>query len=175
MPNMKRHIARHNNKILREAFEQIDPGMRETERCNCKPAYIARCSLPGKCAVKNCIYVCEVTRDDNGHSEFYTGASKNFKRRWYVHNGTIINEDHDNHTTLSTYIWDLKNSVDPPITLTWSIRDRAPPFNPITGFCRLCDLEKFYILTERHAATLNQRSEFFCHCYHKDPQLLVKQ
>ena len=31
MPNMKRHIARHNNKILREAFEQIDPGMRETE------------------------------------------------------------------------------------------------------------------------------------------------
>ena len=127
------------------------------------------------CAVKNVVYVCEVTRDDTGHTEFYTGASKNFKKRWYSHNATFVNEDHDNPTTLSSYIWDLKNSGNPPVTLKWSVKDRAPPFNPITGYCRLCDLEKFHILTDKIAASLNQRSEFFSHCYHKEPQLLKNQ
>ena len=81
MPNIKRHISRHNNKVLRNALEEQDPGLREIERCNCKPNYRARCPMPGKCAVKNCVYVCEVTRDDTGQIESYIGASKNFKRR----------------------------------------------------------------------------------------------
>ena len=156
-------------------MEEQDLGLREVERCNCKPNYRARCPMPGKCAVKNCVYVCEVTRDDTGQTESYIGASKNFKRRWYTHNATFENEDHENPTTLSSYVWHLKNTGNPPTTLNWSVRDRAPPFNPITGYCRLCDLEKFYILTDREAASLNQRTEFFSHCYHKQPQLLVNK
>ena len=47
--------------------------------------------------------------------------------------------------------------------------------NPTTWFCRLCTLEKYHIMFEPEKATLNKRSEFFGHCWHKQPQLLVKQ
>jgi len=36
---------------------------------------------------------------------------------------------------------------------------------------RLCLLEKYFILFEQDGASLNQRDEFFGHCFHKKPQL----
>ena len=47
-------------------------------------------------------------------------------------------------------------------------------FTPVTGMCRLCLLEKYHIMYNKWGATLNQRSEFFSHCYHKDPLLLSR-
>ena len=62
-----------------------------------------------------------------------------------------------------------------PHEIKWTVRDRGPPYNPSTGSCRLCLLEKYHIMFEPEKATLNQRSEFFSHCWHKAPQLLVNQ
>ena len=174
MPNMQKHLSRHNNNCLKVKLEEEMPWMREHLKCNCKPNRKANCPLPGACTVTNCIYICKVTQTHNCHKEYYTGATKNFKKRYYSHHATFVNADHTNQTTLSRHIWQLKeNNIDH--TIEWSVKDRAPPFNPITGLCRLCDLEKYYILKEPTEATLNQRSEFFSHCYHKQPQLLVKK
>ena len=42
----------------------------------------------------------------------------------------------------------------------------------ITPVCRLCICEKAHILFHPEDATLNQRSEFFSKCWHKDKHLL---
>ena len=59
-------------------------------------------------------------------------------------------------------------------TLQWEILKKAPPWNPITNFCRLCTLEKHHILFHPEDSTLNQRSEFFTVCRHKEKHLLMK-
>ena len=62
-----------------------------------------------------------------------------------------------------------------PHGIKWEFIEHASPFNPATWWCRLCVLESYYILFEPGGASLNQRSEFFSHCYHQKPQLLVKK
>ena len=83
-------------------------------------------------------------------------------------------QDAKGQTTLSKYIWTLKNAGT-SYEIKWSIIDYAPPYNPTNGVCRLCVVEKYYIMFEPGGATLNQRSEFFAPCYHKKPQLLAQQ
>ena len=60
-----------------------------------------------------------------------------------------------------------------PHHIEWEVKDRGPPWNPATDTCRLCTLEKYHIMFNPAGATLNQRDEFFSHCYHKTPQLLI--
>ena len=114
---------------------------------------------------------CQVTTPTNGITETYTGCTKDFKTRCLAHIRSFENIN-NKQTTLSTYIWSLKNS-NTPYTTQWSHRDRGKPFNSSSGVCRLCLLEKYYILFEQDGASLNMRDEFFNHCYHKAPQLLV--
>ena len=76
-----------------------------------------------------------------------------------------------NHTTLCNEVWKLKDA-DILYQVAWNIVARAVPFNPSTSYCDLCTEEKNRIMFEPGGASLNQRSEFFCHCYHKAPQLL---
>ena len=176
MPNMRKHVSKHNNKILKSHNHLQNPEVDKAPHCNCQNRYKGRCPLPGKCNISNVVYRGHITRTDTGHTEHYTGASVNFKKRWYKHLETCTEENAPGQTTLSSYIWsDLKTEDGTlvPHTITWDIRDRGPPYNPTTDVCRLCLLEKYYILKEPSGATLNQRSEFFCHCYHKEPQLLV--
>ena len=66
------------------------------------------------------------------------------------------------------------------IFMAWILRNvmqdivkRAAPYNPTTKICRLCICEKFHILFHPEDATLNQRSEFFSRCWHKDTHLLA--
>ena len=58
-------------------------------------------------------------------------------------------------------------------TLNWSILcETKTAFNPTTGYCKLCAMEKFFIMFKPGDATLNLRSEFFSHCKHKERHLL---
>ena len=113
-------------------------------------------------------------RHDTGVTTTYTGASVNLKTRVTQHRGSFRNRkaDGSGQTTLSSYIWDLQ---DQGVTydISWDVIGRAPPFNPVTRVCKLCTNEKYKILKEPDGAQLNQRDEFFSHCHHKYPQLLV--
>ena len=79
-------------------------------------------------------------------------------------------------TCLSQHIWKNFKATHPhiriPYSIFWDVVDRGPPYNPSTGVCKLCLQEKYHIMNNPDGASLNQRSEFFCHCYHKYPQLL---
>ena len=117
----------------------------------------------------NVVYRCHVTTPD-GNTETYTGCTKDFKERCLTHLRSFENPNHK-QTSLSSHVWSLKRN-NTPYTTRWSHRARGRPFNPSTWVCRLCLLEKYYILFEQDGASLNQRDEFFNHCYHKAPQLL---
>ena len=49
---------------------------------------------------------------------------------------------------------------------------QARPFNPVTGMCRLCLGEKYFIMFKPEGANINNRSEFFAACRHKTRLLL---
>ena len=63
-----------------------------------------------------------------------------------------------------------------PYNIEWSILKRTNgAYNPVTNFCELCTMEKFFILFNPDDAKLNLRSEFFSYCRHKVKHLLAKQ
>ena len=167
MPNMKKALNQHNSKILKE--ENQPNGM-----AGCTSVCDDQCPIPGNCLVTNVVYRATVTRTDTNTTETYTGATyRKFRLRYNEHMNDMRNPQRDG-TTLSAHIWSLKGS-GVPYNIKWEIVGRAQPFNPATGQCRLCLLEKYYIMFNKDGASLNQRTEFFSHCYHKAPLLLSKQ
>ena len=168
---MGRYVAKHNNKILQQALfgEGVAP------YCNCQRSRKADCPVPGKCTSNNVVYHAEVTNLQTGEAEYYTGCTKRpIKKRVSEHIQAINYPSKHNQNTLTTYVRGLR-ADNIPHNLKWDIGDRGPPFNPLTWVCKLCTKEKYYIMFEPEKATLNQRSEFFGHCWHKAPQLLVNQ
>ena len=120
------------------------------------------------------MYSCKVTRLDDFTFETYTGLTEGpFKQRLYGHNSNFKKKKQRNRTMLSNYIWYLKDNKI-PFQLNWSILGRAKGFNPVTGVCRLCLLEKYFIMYNSKDASLNSRHELFNSCRHKWKHTLGK-
>jgi hypothetical protein len=184
MKNVSQHINSHNSKILREPVAASQPPQ---PRCNCQPSnknddLKKDCPLPGQCdvdsegKVESVIYNCQVTRTDTGARETYIGLTGGtFKTRWYGHIGDIRRYDRNNPkqgTALSRHIGKLR-SENIPYEIRWKIIQRAPTFNPITNSCRLCLLEKWYIINEPQMSSLNENHELFKACLHRKRLLLA--
>ena len=168
MANMKQAVARHNTKIenKEEEVDQLQPG------CNCNDG-VESCPMEGNCLIDKLVYKSAVV-DSRNILNTYTGlTSMTFKQRYYGHTSSFRNRgDKDNSTTLSTYIWKLKDEgLD--FDMSWSVVDRGNPFNPTTRKCRLCLNEKFHIIFQPAGATLNKRSELFSTCRHRLRKLLA--
>ena len=95
-----------------------------------------------------------------------------FKKRYYQHKASFDKSDLRTETTLAAYIWNLKD-YGVPYTIRWSIIDRGKAYSPVTNTCRLCLLEKLHILYHPDTATLNNRSEIFTKCPHKEKWLFA--
>ena len=165
LPNIKSDISKHNIKI-QKSNENIPP------HCNCRDK--SSCPMPGRCATTNVVYQATVTREDQGTSTTYTGLASNFKERWSSHKTSFKHERYRHSTKLSGYIWSLKDQ-NIPYNIRWDFLGRASSFNPATSKCRLCLLEKFFILYHPDKAALNQRSELFSQCLHKRKNLLYNE
>ena len=100
-----------------------------------------------------------MTRHDNNKEESYIGLTDNtFKTRYNGHTSSFQNEQYRNATTLSNYIWTLKDK-NINYSIEWKIIDRGRAYQPSGKNCGLCDLEKFYIISRPELASLNQRNE----------------
>ena len=144
-----------------EEREETPPG------CNCRKD---PCPLNDKCQVDKVIYKATVTT--NNTMQTYTGLTGDtFKKRFGGHKTSFTHKKYSTSTTLSKHIWELKDKKE-NFDIVWSITDRAPVFNPITGRCRLCLKEKYYIMFYPHLATLNDRSEIWSTCRHRLQPLL---
>jgi len=165
MGNFKQNISSHNIKVRRQSQPEVPPG------CICT-GQMGPCPLDGHCLVQSVVYGAEVI-DSDLNSETYTGLTSNtFKKRFYKHRSSFQHEEQEHETTLSAHIWDLKRRSK-HFEIEWSIKDRAPPFDPVSKKCRLCLKEKYHIIFQPEGATLNQRFALFSTCRHRLSKLLA--
>ena len=163
-PNIKQIITSHNKKVLQEEKRPEKP-------CNCKDKSL--CPIDGKCLNQNLIYQATiVTAQPEPETHTYIGlTATTFKERLSNHKTSFNKEKYKNATTLSQFIWSLKEqNID--YSLQWRKIDQAAPFNPITGKCNLCTLEKYYLIFEPGISSLNKNEELNNFCLHKKSQLL---
>ena len=129
------------------------------------------CPLGGKCSTDNVIY--EAKLETDATTKTYIGlASTSFKARYRNHKTSFTHPSYKNSTALSKKIWDLKANRT-PFRLTWSIKKRAQPYNPLTKRCNLCLWEKYFIL-KADSSCLNSKKEIVSPCLHRDKFLLAK-
>ena len=165
MPNMKNIINNHNNMIIKN--NRTNP---PTPECNCRMQN--SCPLNGKCLTTELVYQATVTRNDNQQEETYIGLTENtFKTRYNGHTGSFRNEEKKNSTTLSQYIWSLKEKKI-AFTMKWKIISKAKSYRPPNKKCNMCIREKYFIICKPNMATLNNRNELATECRHKHKCLL---
>ena len=71
-----------------------------------------------------------------------------------------------NHTTLSSYVWKLKDK-NKTYNIDWSIKATGVPYQPGSKICDLCLVEKTVIALADPQTTLNSRNEILFKCKHK--------
>ena len=160
-------LAKNNSKVLNanQGPNALD------EKCNCRKK--EECPMPGKCLTPALIYQASVETVEK--TETYVGLTVNsFKKRYSGHKSSFTHKKRKHETTLSKYIWDLKDK-NVEYTLTWKILARAQPFTQVTGLCQLCTREKYFIIFKSDLCTLNSRNELLSSCRHKRASLLMMQ
>ena len=167
LKNQQQPQTRARKKVQQQLIQEQQQIKNEQRTCNCRGGP-TNCPLGGRClAEKSVVYYCKVTRLDNNTCEYYTGLTEGaFKYRLYGHNSGFKSNKQKNSTMLSKHIWWLKaNNI--AYQLEWKILGKAKAYNPVTKVCRLCLLEKYFIMYKPETATLNSRDEFFNPCRHK--------
>ena len=166
MPNVAQIISRHNNKTLNNNKQQQQQPM-----CNCRGSKV--CPLDGNCLATGVVYQATVTRSDNNTSETYVGLCEDkFKFRYNNHTASFRHESKSSSTTLSQYVWKLKNN-NINYNIKWRILTRSKSFSPTNKICRLCISEKYFIIFRPNLSTLNNRNELTSTCRHKRKLLLA--
>ena len=154
-----------NNRIRRS-----QPQINNEPGCNCIGGTEV-CPLGGNCKIEGVIYRADVA-SLGLTTQTYTGlTSRTFKQRFYGYSHSFNNRDSTTSTTLSSYIWELKDQ-NRDFNLSWSVVDRGKAFNPVTRRCNLCVKEKFHIIFQPEGASLKKRSELFSTCRHRKRDLL---
>ena len=158
-------ISAQNNKALREK----EP---EAKQCSCPRDKKLECPLGNKCLASEIIYQATIETENQEKQTYIGQTSTDFKHRLATHTFSFNNEE-INQTSLSQYIWQLKNMGKNP-KISWKIVDRGRKFSPVTEVCNLCITEAYYINFHPEMATLNSKTEIFSSCSYKKPALLIK-
>ena len=96
------------------------------------------------------------------------------KQQFYNHRQSFKCKKHKNDTTLSSYLWNLKQNNNHILKLTWSVVRFVPSYYSISKKCLLCLYEKLLILSYLNPAELlNKRSELMVKYYHENKVLLI--
>ena len=93
-----------------------------------------------------------------------------FKKRYSKHKSSFKIRP-QGHTTLSSYIWKLKDKQIKYET-KWSIKARGHAFSSGGRACDLCLTEKLVILTADQNSMLSKRDELLETCRHQRKHLL---
>ena len=123
-------------------------------------------SVEGKCLEQNVIYKATVIEESNNNHRFYIGLTSNsFKTRFNQHQSSFRLENKRNTTTLSNYIWTLKEN-NREFRIAWEIL-RKTNMMQLGHTCTLCIEEKLFIMREfPNPNSLNFRTEMLSQCSH---------
>ena len=167
MPNMGQILSKHNKKILRD-FQNTQ--RKKTGGCNCQGGP-TKCPLNGNCLIESSIYQAEVSTQEE--TLFYIGlASNSFKERYSNHKSSFNLRHKQFTTTLSKYIWELKDKVV-AYSIKWSTLRTAPVYTVESKTCHLCQTEATLILLMDKKTSINKREEIMSKCRHRDKNLLA--
>ena len=131
--------------------------------------------MPHAWKMSNCSpYLSGISKTDEKTETYVALTVNSFKKRYSGHKSSFTYKKRKHETTLSKYIWELKDSnID--YTLSWKMFARTQPFTQVTGLCQLCTREKFFIIFKPDLCTLNSRNELLSSCHHKRTNLLIMQ
>ena len=161
MDNIEKIIKSHNSAVLK-------PKKAESRKCNCRKP--ENCPLQGECLTSSVVY--KATVKTSKAEKFYVGiAEGEFKTRWSDHMTSFRKPRYEHKTTLSTYIWSVRDSGEDP-KIEWKILKKSNPYRGGGSTCSLCTLEKIAILEGDKEKMLNERSEILNRCRHKSKFLL---
>ena len=165
--NMKQIINKHNKKILSQKTKT-----ESTNECNCKEK--EKCPLDGKnCMKKNSVYKGIAMTSSNPDKTYIGIAEGHWKQRHSVHKTSFKYKDYEARTTLTDYVWKMKNEQTEMPKIKWSILKTAPAYNNIAKRCVLCLQEKMHIIEYPDQRNLlNKRSELVSKCRHMNKFLL---
>ena len=119
--------------------------------CNCRRRTLC-CPLNGECLSKSVIFKAEVRANGLETHENIGLASNSFKERYNNHTSSIKLAKHQNNTSLSKYIWELKNKKI-PYNIKWSIISRGAAYHPATLTCHLCVILKKHLYSDQTTTT----------------------
>ena len=161
---MSSFISSHNKKILNSRTGKIKP-------CNCRNE--DECPLNRQCLSQDIVYKCIALTSLNPDKTYLGPAEVEFKKRYSNHKKSFRHKQYANKTTLSKYIWEIKEKHNEMPTLKWSIVKSVPSHSDISKKCLLCLHEKLEIVNfEDQNHLLNKRSELISKCRHVNRYLL---
>ena len=116
------------------------------------------------------VYKATVEQKPSKKQDIYIGITENeFKTRYNQHTSSFRLNHKKSATTLSEFIWKLKESKT-IYHLSWDVIQRAEPYSAATNRCNLCIAEKYFILKTK--PSLKKRREIFSTCPHRKKYLL---
>ena len=165
-PNMKAMISRHNTKMI----QSEGSGGNDERSCNCRGG-VGSCPFGGKCLMKNLIYRGTVTSNE-GVKEYIGQTMTTFKKRYTKHKSDFNLVKNRHATSLSTYVWQLKDK-GVAHDVKYSLVRRGKPYWRGDRTCNLCLKEKTDIAIHSNESTcLNKRAEILTKCRHLEPHTL---
>ena len=157
--NISSFINKHNFKSLTSTETQ-----NFLKECNCRVR--SDCPLDNKCLSDNMVYKADVNCNDDIFT-YYGLTAPDFKKRIANHNTSFKNVAYKGKTSLSTFIWSLKNQ-NKNFDIKWSIHKFAPAYKKGSKHCCLCLTEKVDISRHKNKNSLiNSRNEVMNKCRHK--------
>ena len=112
------------------------------------------CPLAGNCLKTCIIYRAHVIKLNETHV-YYGASDGEFKYRYNNHRNSFRNQDYENKTELSKYIWQLKRNGT-GFNLKWNIAAYATSYNCGTRRCHLCLTEKYITAQAKQINLLNE-------------------
>ena len=106
------------------------------------------------CRATNIIYKCTASIP-NKPDKVYIGLTEGqFKKRYANHKASFKNKNYSK-TSLSAYVWEMKEKEKITPKLTWSILKTVPSYTNISKKCPLCLQEKLEIILYKNPEELH--------------------
>ena len=153
--NMSSIIKSYNKKVITKNVEELKP-------CNCRIK--SECTLNGQCQVTSILYKYTILSSDKPRKVYLGTAECHFMKRFYNHRRSFNNENSSNNTTLSKYMWELKETSNSNITLVWFIAKNLPPYSNISKNCLRRFHEKLEIIIYLWVDELLNKMWINIHC-----------
>ena len=107
-------------------------------------------------------------------NKFYIGITEGpWRARHAVHKTSFTNRNYPTRTSMTDYVWKMKDEIGEMPKITWTIEKTAQAYNNISKKCNLCLQEKIEIIEYPDQKNLlNKRSELINKCRHENKFLL---